>query len=625
MFPVGAAGDPRWFIPALLAIILVGVALQWPGLGNEMLERVHGWRQAQTAMTSRNFVRDGMNPFVARVDYIGNGQMQLELPVYQYLVAICYKLFGINEVWGRIVAMAFGIASAVMLFLIGRMLFSARVGLLAAAVFSWSPVNVFFNRGFMPDSCTIFFALASVWGFLRYFRDRRGRDLVLSCVTVFLALAGKPPIALSIAPPLAAALFLQFGRSFWRQRQLAIGLLVAAIAFGGWMKFQSSVNNHKSDDLGIDFTNAGEFNQHLIHWYFGSPQQRSDPRTYERIFSRVSDWLGHPWPSLAAKADGPRTRQNPTGVSPDLGPVGRAGEFIAHYAVITLCLLGIALSWRTPMQWVLPAWFIGGLAYVLVFLNVNYVHNYYQQPIIPMLALAAAVGLDRVCEWVGGRTTPVRSGDARHADRGEDRARTAGPVRGAIEAFVIVLFLAGQAYGGYAVLRDYDPRPGYEFWQPGERMYWSQNTQAIDFGRRIHASLPDNGGLLAFAGDGRVADVRDPQVLYYVDRRGFVIQAPSKYQDEVRDQARAQRRPSTEAVQQINRWVSDRFPQILDTAIKKGVRTLVVVYPGILLTEDRLKDVLTRFRLHHRAPRDEFAVFDLTQPPDGGAQALPGT
>ena len=68
-----------WF--ALAVILAYGLWLQWPGMGNTILERLHGWRECQTAMTSRNFVRDGMNPLFARVDYMGDGQMQLELPI----------------------------------------------------------------------------------------------------------------------------------------------------------------------------------------------------------------------------------------------------------------------------------------------------------------------------------------------------------------------------------------------------------------------------------------------------------------------------------------------------------------------------------------------------------------
>ncbi|MEE8169547.1 MAG: glycosyltransferase family 39 protein [Phycisphaerae bacterium] len=293
----------HWMHAVLLLFILgIGVVLQWPGLGNEMLERVHGWRQAQTAMTSRNFVRDGMNPFVARVDYIGNGQMQLELPVYQYLVAVCYRVFGINEVWGRIVALLFGMCSAAVLFLIGRLVWNARTGLLAAAVFSWSPLNVYFNRAFMPDSATIFFTLLAFWAFLRFFRDHRAAHLIVASLSIALALAGKPPIAVTVAPPLAVALFLAHGRRFWRQGRLAVGLLAAVVVFAGWMQYSSYVNNNRSDDLGISFTNAGEFNEDLMKWYFGDDEQRGDPRTYRRIFRRTHDWFGHWIPALAATA-----------------------------------------------------------------------------------------------------------------------------------------------------------------------------------------------------------------------------------------------------------------------------------------------------------------------------------
>lgn len=598
LFPAAILTERPWaWAVALAAVICVGGALQWPLLNNDVVERVHGWRQAQTDMTSRNFARDGMNPLVARVDYIGDGQMQLELPVYQYLTAICYRLFGVAPVWGRLVAMLFGAGSAIVLYQIGAMLWSRRAGLLAAGVFTFSPLDLYFNRAIMPDSGTICFTLLSLWCFLRFFRDGRRRDLILAAATIFLALAGKPPIVVTVFPPLAVAALLSVGWRVWRRPDLLIALAVAALLFGGWMKYQSYVNNQRSDNLGIEFTNAGEFNQDLMFWYFGDAKQRSDPRTYRRIWSRLHDWLGHPAPGLAHRADQRRIadmlrragRPVPQAVAAnaEFGAAGAAAETVARYYVVALCLIGIGLSWRMRMQWILPAWALGSLAYVLIFLNVNYVHNYYQMPLIPMFALAAAVGLDRLLAGAE-RLLPASAAGGR---------TFAGAAPGGA---VVALFLAVQAWGGFAVLRDYDGHPNHETWKPGERAYTKTLQQHIDFGRLIHDHLPDNGGLLALAGDGFTADVRDPQMLFYVDRRGFHIQAPVKGANAPRDK---------------NAWVRDHFPQIMKTVLERQCRTLVVVNPALLLTPAFAADLGRRFKLHYREPSNAFVVFDLMQTP----------
>lgn len=583
--------DPlsAWACGLILLLILIGgLAFQWPHLTAPILERVHGWRQAQTAMTARNFVRDGMNPFFARVDYIGDGQMQLEFPLYQYVVAICYLLFGIDEFWGRVVAMLFGMGSAVLTFFIGRSVWNGRVGLMAAALFTFSPLNIFFNRAFMPDSSTIFFTLLALWAFLRFFQTSRVWPLVVACTAITFALAGKPPIALSVAPPLAVAMFLTYGLRFWRQGRLIVGLAAALLLFVGWMKYSSFINNERSDKL-IEgtFTNAGEFNQSLVHWYFGSPQQRADARTYARIFRRVPDWVGH-W----------GTHAETSGIL----------ESVRHWGVVALALLGVALSWRTRMQWILPAWFLGCLAYVLVFLNVNFIHNYYQMPIIPMLALAAALGVDRLLAAVERLAARIRPAALR------------GLAPGATLIGVIA-FGAVQAHGGHVVLRDYNADTRAENWTSAKHAYWDVLTQMVELGRRMHAQLPDNGGLLALTGDlSRVGDVRDPQLLYYVDRRGFVIQGcdeiAAAIEKELKEDVARGALPRTQYAAQrrkrIHEWVDRELLNVLAPAIEKGVRTLAIANPNIVLSAETWKSLTTRYRLHHRDPAGQYAVFDLT-------------
>jgi len=600
LFPDPAAPSGRWIdLSVLLLILAVALAIQWRGMTSDIIERVHGWRQAQTDMTSRNFARDGMNPFVARVDYIGDGQMQLEFPLYQYLTAICYRLFGIAPVWGRLIALLFGAASTYLVYRIGAMVWSRRTGLLAAGVFTFSPINLYFNRAVMPDSSTICFTLLSLLGFLRYFRDFRRGDLILAALSIFMALAGKPPIVVTIFPPLAVAMWLAVGWRFWRRRDLVIALVAALAAFAGWMKYQSYINNERCDNLGIEFTNAGEFNAHLKAWYFGTPRQRSESRTYRRIWERMPDWVGHCAPALAARADQAKLlaliRSLGRDVPPQLAaavpmnPIAAALEWAARYLVAGLGLIGLALSWRRPMQRILHVWAFGGLAYVLIFLNVNYVHNYYQMPIIPIFALAAAVGWDRLI-----------AGITRLAPR---LAPSGAPALAAgIGAALTLMFLSAQAWGGFAVLRDYNAFPAREMWEPGQYKYWDVLQQQIEFGREIHGHLPDNGGLLALAGDGWVADVRDPQLLYYIDRRGFIIQAPVK-DSTIRDK---------------NKWVRDHLMSCVEVAIQKGCRTLVIAAPATLVSTLDAHALTRRFRMHYRDPQERYWIFDLTAD-SGGA------
>ena len=71
----------------------------------------HSWRQADTAGVSRNFVKDGFNLLYPQSDsFLALNEAQLanphryfinEFPLYNAIVALFYKQFGVNVAIGR--------------------------------------------------------------------------------------------------------------------------------------------------------------------------------------------------------------------------------------------------------------------------------------------------------------------------------------------------------------------------------------------------------------------------------------------------------------------------------------------------------------------------------------------
>ena len=61
------------------------------------------WRESDIASIARNYLREGMNPLYPKIDWRGDGPglAEMEFPIYPWLIAVCYKLFGIHEVIGR--------------------------------------------------------------------------------------------------------------------------------------------------------------------------------------------------------------------------------------------------------------------------------------------------------------------------------------------------------------------------------------------------------------------------------------------------------------------------------------------------------------------------------------------
>src|SRR5438309_12010707 len=66
----------------------------------------HSWRQADTAAVSRNFIKEGFNPFIPKYDDMSTQANGLdnpqryrfvEFPIYNSLVALVWNFTGINE------------------------------------------------------------------------------------------------------------------------------------------------------------------------------------------------------------------------------------------------------------------------------------------------------------------------------------------------------------------------------------------------------------------------------------------------------------------------------------------------------------------------------------------------
>ena len=104
-----------WTI-ALGAVLLLGLLLRLRGLHDPLLDHP-GWRQGDTAAIARNFATLDFNPLHPQTDYDGPppNYVELELQIVPFIAAALYKVFGIHEVFGRLITIAFSLATVAVL------------------------------------------------------------------------------------------------------------------------------------------------------------------------------------------------------------------------------------------------------------------------------------------------------------------------------------------------------------------------------------------------------------------------------------------------------------------------------------------------------------------------------
>lgn len=132
--------------------------------------------------------------------------------------------------WGRFLSVCFGTATVAATFLLGRHLFGARVGLMAAALLSVFPGVVEHSQYNKPDAILYFMVVVSVLVTLLYF-DRPGvRRALASGVAIGFVVATKYNGALVVIP-FVLAVVLALGKKTLMRADLYLGLVAAGLTF----------------------------------------------------------------------------------------------------------------------------------------------------------------------------------------------------------------------------------------------------------------------------------------------------------------------------------------------------------------------------------------------------------
>jgi len=128
----------------------------------------HSWRQADTAAVARNFIKEGWDFLRPKIDNLtplhpGNPNNErlfmVEPPIYNSLVMVVYRVFGVQEKYARLVSIIFSLGSIIFLYLLTAHFWGEIVGLLAAFFFAVLPYSVFYSRVILPEPMIIFLTL----------------------------------------------------------------------------------------------------------------------------------------------------------------------------------------------------------------------------------------------------------------------------------------------------------------------------------------------------------------------------------------------------------------------------------------------------------------------------------
>jgi len=147
-------------------------------------------------------------------------------PLYPYMVAITYRIFGNDVRWVFAWQMVLGIGSILLIYTIARRQFGDLVGLLAALTALLYAPLLFYELLLLRDSTLVFFTLAMLWTCGLAVETKKPRFWFLFGVTAGLTMLLKSTVVIFLLGAFLVSIVM-----FWSQRALL--LRCVAIALGG--------------------------------------------------------------------------------------------------------------------------------------------------------------------------------------------------------------------------------------------------------------------------------------------------------------------------------------------------------------------------------------------------------
>jgi hypothetical protein len=149
--------------------------------------------------------------------------------LFQSLLSLQYRVFGVSPLGGRLLAVAFGLATVWLTYAIGTRLYGQRVGVLAALLIGVMPYTVVVSRQILLDGPMAFLAALALYLLVRYVQTERAPWLYAAAGALGLAVLSKETAILLAGGAYGFFAVTRKIRLRLREMAIAIGVLVVTV------------------------------------------------------------------------------------------------------------------------------------------------------------------------------------------------------------------------------------------------------------------------------------------------------------------------------------------------------------------------------------------------------------
>lgn len=162
---------------------------------SEPLNNVTQFRQAQTATITQNFYLHGIDMFQTELDIFGMGKeryLTLEFPLYEAMVALLYRVFSPDDLWGRVVSISASVIGGWYFYRLVYVL-TQRIALswLSTFFFFAAPINMYYQQDILIEPTIIATLLVGMYYALRWIQKPSILALVLASFFLSLGFVQK--------------------------------------------------------------------------------------------------------------------------------------------------------------------------------------------------------------------------------------------------------------------------------------------------------------------------------------------------------------------------------------------------------------------------------------------------
>ena len=345
------------FIGIFLVLLIVP---RIQNIAADFVDDPHAWRQSDTACYAYTFYKEGIDILKPSVCWMGaHKTVIMEFPFPEVLMAVAYRIFGHHLFLSRLITLLFFTGSVGYLFLFVRRLIDTRLAVISAGVYVVLPLAIFYSRAIHIDFFSVFFAHAMAYHLLSALEVPRFRDVALAMIAGSFSFLIKAPYAFYFSLPLMC-IALQQKRPLRSLTALGAVFSIPCILFFLWRFHATAVNsampNWEFIPGYIKFVKMGS-------WYFGSLEDRFVMYHWLIIWRRFVYEV-----------------------------TSSVGIWLFFAGLIVSLITAFRGFWRQMLP--LWLWLAGVFIYVLIFFNLNIIHNYYQIPLVAVSSVFIALGID---------------------------------------------------------------------------------------------------------------------------------------------------------------------------------------------------------------------------------------